>query len=301
MYLSCFYKVESTPYEVPALRLFMATWLIIVSLSSSILNSLVIWSIWKTATLHKPSYVLLANLAWSDFLNSLINAPLMAYVNIASARNELHCNVFILSKAMTYLTSAVIIGTLAGISLDRLLAVTLKTAYQTKVTAKRVAASLLMYWMAPFITCFAFIDGFHLEGVKHFLFLSGVGTLLYLIQIGVSYGLAYFRLRKRTTTVKPIINSGEDPMDEHIKKYRKTTNKMVILCIAILLSYVPFLFASINVLSGCKNDDGRCFLFLEISEVVVASNSIMNPVMYLWQMRELRETVKTRANVIFHL
>jgi len=219
----------------------------------------------------------------------------MAYVNIALGKNDVHCQAFTISKAMSYLTSAVTIGTLAGISFDRLLAVTLKNRYQTKVTVKRVAVSLLMYWLAPFTTFFAFVKGFNIVAIKLFLFLSGIGTLLYLIEIGSFYSLAYFQLRKMTLSITPQVNVDSH---EHVSKYRKTINTMVIICIVILMSYVPFLCASINILSYCEGDIASCYLFLEIGELLVASNSIVNPLMYLWQMRELRQTAKNLVSDI---
>lgn len=290
MYLTCLYGKQYELYGAPALRFSMAIWLIIISISASTINVLVIVSIWKNSSLHKPSYVLLTNLACCDLLNSLINGPLTAYINIVLGKNELHCQAFIISKAMSYLASAVTIGTLSGISFDRLLAVSLKNRYQTKVTVKRVAASLIMYWVAPFTTCLAFVSGFNLEAIKLFLFLSGVGTFLYLIQIAACYTLAHLRLRKMTSSIAP--QARDNSTHEHISKYRKTIHTMVIICIVILVSYVPFLCASINILSYCDGDVRNCYLFLEIGELIVASNSIVNPLMYLWQMRELRQTVK---------
>ncbi|XP_031572840.1 cannabinoid receptor 1-like [Actinia tenebrosa] len=67
MNYSCFFG--SIALNRPDYRIVMILLYVITGIPAIILNSLVLYSIWKTPLLHKPSYILLASLALSDLLN----------------------------------------------------------------------------------------------------------------------------------------------------------------------------------------------------------------------------------------
>jgi hypothetical protein len=116
------------------------------------LNFLILLSIWKTKSLHKPSFVLLANLALVDFLTGAVSQPArvtrdVLLLNSSSKLFDEMCTSALITKASGYWFSGVSLFILTLVSIDCMLAIKLKTAYRDVFTTKRVGVALVCFWI----------------------------------------------------------------------------------------------------------------------------------------------------------
>lgn len=305
MYVKCFYGI-SIIFHTPVFYIIMSSLYVIIAIPTIILNLLVLVAIWKTPSLHKPSYVLLANIAVADFMNGVLFQPLMVlnYVAMVEYRIEMHCTLAFIGRLFGYYTSGISILTLAAISVDRLLASSLKNRYHTVVTLRRVICFASLSWAV--LCILALVIGVDYSTRKFPLYMIAMGIIVFalLVIIVICYSMAYYHLKNLTCTVSP--NNGEDTVQVSSNmtatKYRKILNTMVIVCAILLLFYVPFFISSIivfKVKDAPIEEIKLGYIFWRLGELIIVSNSAINPVLYLWRMRDLRAAVNTIARGIF--
>jgi hypothetical protein len=78
---SCNYNIFNL--KLAAHRIAVSTIASTTAVTAVLLNSLVLYSIWKTPSLHKPSYVLIASLALTDLVIGAVVEPLGVITNVA--------------------------------------------------------------------------------------------------------------------------------------------------------------------------------------------------------------------------
>ena len=110
---------------------------VMFSLLTCARNIIILHVIWKKQELHSPSFTLLFCLSASDLLVGLICQPCLVVVyNIAeiSENFNLYCTFRTAQTISSYITSGMSLATLSGVSIDRLLAITLHLRYNMVVT-----------------------------------------------------------------------------------------------------------------------------------------------------------------------
>ena len=97
------------------------------SLITCVGNSCVLFAIRKTRDFHRPSFILLGCLAASDLLVGLICQPIFMALKIAELVENFsaHCTLRIILSISSWIASGVYLATLAAVSIDRLLSLTL--------------------------------------------------------------------------------------------------------------------------------------------------------------------------------
>lgn len=280
-------------------RLSLASMYIIIALSATFLNAIVLVAIKKTSSLHKSSYVLLANLAASDLINGLIVSSAMGLGQIAKIEywSRIYCEFMFCSRLVCYWTTSVSVFTLTLISVDRFLAVALKHRYKTIVTMKRAILSIIPCWLLPLGLSLTLAVNFSGSKFDIFVFASGILLMLLLVIIVINYSMAFYILKKITNTTAPNADSNHVNPTMNIRKYRNTFNTMIIICLVVLLFYLPTAVGFVNMKSQAmvlskgesyNQHQERIYVFWLASELVVMSNSVINPLLYIWRMKELR-------------
>ncbi|XP_031566564.1 beta-1 adrenergic receptor-like [Actinia tenebrosa] len=303
-------------------------------MAATSLNSLVLFSIWKTPSLHKPSFILIANLAITDLVVGFIAEPLMALTNIAALKEWtwLFCHIWIIGRAVGYTMGAMSLNTLAAISVDRLLAIKLKERYRSVVTMKRVFAVLLGFWTST--CCFSVLINSYIDKVviilSVYLFVL-VGTLTF------CYASSFYSLRKLTSPVTPNnigsrINTDESQISPplqptslqpsslqppprlpyansifRVSRFKRSLNTMLLMLMIIIFFYFPYFCALVmtaviyKVVPNASHSQFRMLNYkcMTMGELIVFVNSTMNPVIYLWRLKDIRQGAITVMRRIF--
>ena len=257
-------------------------------------NSLVLVSIWRTARLHTPPNVLLAGLALSDLGVGGITQP--ARILQETANMKADCAMYKRSYSVMISSSRVFVAvsfvTLTSISVDRFLALRLHLRYQELVTFQRTAAVLTFIWSACIaVLVWAKLDVISATIFSHFIMLVCVFLTL----------LCYFRILKIVrrhhlqiqSQAISSLNVGQTLLN--MARYQKSVFNMLYIVGFFMFSYFPWVVVVPVFFAVGKAVTTAIY----ICQTLLFLNSCLNPVLYCWRMREIRQSVKETLLTIF--
>ena len=260
---------------------------IVVNLISAIVstvgNSLVLVTIWRTPRLHSPSNVLLAGLALCDLGVGLICQPTWIITEMRSNKaRAIVVWIYVLSAEFFVDVSFV---TLTAISIDRYLALRLHLRFRQLVTVKRVVILLVVLWMA---NLFVFVWAvFHYYSVF-------ILQLLVLFMFVLLTIFCYFKILKIVRRHQAQIQSqlfirrNAELTLAYTERKRNSVLSMLYIVGIFIISYIPWL--SVSVSSCCIRELDSTFWKPALS--LLFANSSVNQVLYCWQFTDLRQAAK---------
>ena len=269
------------------------------SISAIFGNTLILVALHKESSLHPPSKLLYRCLAVTDLLVGLISEPSLAvYDALLAAEDHLTnlCFYFATISAVSFTTlSAVSLLTMTTLSLDRLLALLLGLRYRHIVTLRRVGALVTFYWFLSI--------GFAVMMIWEFTFAKIYNYTLILICIFVSlfcYLKILFTLRHNQTHAQQQQgepNGGRIPFN--IARYRKTVTTAIWVQVALIACYLPYgiVIAIITIHRSSPVLD----VMWESTASLVCLNSSLNPILYCWKIKEVKQEVKNTIRQLFCL
>ena len=198
-----------------------------------------------------------------------------------------------ISQLFTFVLCGVSILSTTAISADRLLALSLGLRYRHIVTLRRVRALIICFWLI----------GASVGLVYYFwsYFVSLVIALVVVILSVVisifSYTKIFFRLRQHQDQLRGSAfqaqpnEGGGIPLN--VERYRRTVSTIVWLQLALVACYAPFVVVAmmINISGWSKIND---MIWLTVGTLGYL-NSSLNPFLYCWKIREVRQAVKDTA------
>lgn len=268
----------------------------ITAISACFLNILVIVSIFKTPALHSPSRILLCSLSLLDLLVGAIAQPVAAFYYISAFNNwiDAFCVLWVIMTRGGYtigLTSFII---LAALTVDRCLAVTTKNNYKLIVTKRRtvIFSIVLLIFVGS-----ATITGVELlSSNERYTVLAIVGGIV-LFTIIFSFAVAFQSLKKITTSsVSPgQPNQGRNTSDFNVVKYRYSLTTMIMILALNLIVYLPVVGLSVGIAVGPVP---YRIVYSQYFGFLITLNSTLNPLFYIWRMKDLRRAVKTKLYLL---
>jgi hypothetical protein len=204
-----------------------------------------------------------------------------------------------MGSRLGYGLAAMSMITLTVISADRFLAIKTKQSYKFIVTKKRSFILMVFLWtvLGTIAMSIRFIKDDDENDTKIVVILMIVSLLI----ITTFYSMSFYYLKKlfwqvANTANQPSSNqpsSNQPVSDFNIWKYKRSLVTMVMVLGLILMSYLPMVcLLSTRTLSELLRDPG----LLHLCESFVIFNSTLNPILYLWRMKDLRQAVK---NMLF--
>ena len=264
---------------------------IFLAITASLGNALILIALHKVTSIYPPTKLLFRCLAVTDLLGGLISQPL--YVTILFPRfttwNE---NVAIdLADGFFFrLLPAVSLLTSAAISVDRLLALLLGLIYRPTVTLRRVWVVIVCFWLISALpaTCDIFSEYPKLYDISFWLF-SALITFSLLVSV-FSYAKIFKTLRYRQVQVHRNTQQGQRPNGGgnqlNIARYKKTVYSIAWVQLALFICYFPY------ILIGWLGDSTEIDILGELFVTLIYLNSSLNPALYCWRIRDVRQEVK---------
>lgn len=278
---------------VPSLNSHVDTFLsalnILLSITAFLENVLIIVALKKVSSLHPPSKLLLGCLATTDLCVGLITQPIYAYGLLSPEHSKRCSHSAILSKTIGVIFCVVSLLTLTTISVDRLLALLLGLRYRQVVTLRRIWALVVSFWLAS--TAFAILSHYF-YGVA--LAIMCIAMSLCTITSTFCYMKIYLNLRHRQTAVQDHVqqrqpNGGRRSLNT--ARYRRTVTSALWVQITFLTCYTPFgIVAAIFGATGLRTPS--LVLAWDVTDTLLLFNSTLNPLLYYWKMRDVRQAVK---------
>ncbi|XP_072498749.1 5-hydroxytryptamine receptor 1B [Notamacropus eugenii] len=127
-------------------KVVLATFLALITLATTLSNAFVIATVSRTRKLHTPANYLIASLAVTDLLVSILVMPISTMYTVTGrwTLGQVVCD-FWLSSDITCCTASIL--HLCAIALDRYWAITDAVEYSAKRTPKRAAGMIVMVWV----------------------------------------------------------------------------------------------------------------------------------------------------------
>ena len=251
-------------------------------------NLLIIIALQKPSSLHPPSKLLLGCLAFTDLCVGLITQPLFVTF-LKSSENLRRCYyVRRIFSTTGIIFCGVSLMTLTAISVDRLFALLLGLRYRQVVTLRRVrylVATLWLYQVSISTTFYLnadfFVTAICVEGV------------LCIITLTCCYCKIYLKLRQHHAQVQGHAHQGQlnGGIGINLARYKKTVSSALWVQTLYLVSYIPFgLTVAAYAVTGPLTPSLYLILYVQFSFVFL--NSSLNPFLYCWKMRDVRQAVK---------
>ena len=264
---------------------------IFLAITASLGNTLILIALHKVTSIYPPTKLLFRCLAVTDLLVGLISQPL--YVTILFPRfTTWNVNVAIprANDFLFGLLPVVSLLTSAAISVDRLLALLLGLIYRHTVTLRRVWVVIVCIWLISALpaTCVIFSEYPKLYDISFWLF-SSLLTFSLLVSV-FSYAKIFKTLRYRQVQVhcntqqKQRPNGGGNQLN--IARYKKTVYSIAWVQLALLICYLPY------ILIGWLGDSTEIDILGELFVTLIYLNSSLNPALYCWRIRDVRQEVK---------
>ena len=181
-------------------------------------------------------------------------------------------------------------ATATAISVDRLLALLLGLRYRHTVTLRRVRCLAV---------CFLLVST--VNGFMHSLFSRDFAKSVGFVVIIISLFLSVFSHVKIFLKLRQYRAEGQQRVGhEHaigggiplnIERYKKTVWTIALVQLALVFCYFPLFIYLILAMATNWYRTGSVFYVL--ASTVVYFNSTLNPILFCWKIREVRQEVKT--------
>ena len=262
---------------------------ILLSITATLANSLILVALHKESSLHPPSKLLYRCLATSDLLVGVANHPLYAAYWMSLAHEDWSLCRY--AGNAGYISSFTLCGvslfTTAAISVDRLLAMLLGLRYKEIVTLRRTYIILAIVWIGCLIV--GSFSHLNYRTIFWYTFTSISSCLVISI---ASYTKIFRALSHHQAQIQD--HARQQPMQPNalnMARYRKAVYSALWVQLALVVCYVPkFTVEIVIFLSATRFSN--FFLIYGMANVLVFFNSTLNPFLYCWKISEVRRAVK---------
>ena len=262
---------------------------IFLSITAFLGNFLILVALNKVTSLHPPSKLLYRCLATTDLLVGLVTQPLYATYWISLVREHWSLCQYAGDgiQISSYTLCGVSLLTLTAISVDRLLALLLGIRYRQAVTLKRTCIMTATFWILSVAAGSISIS--HTR-ITHWYSIIVI-PLCSVISIA-SYTSIFRTLRHHQAQVHDHVQ--QQPSQTNVlnmARYRMAVNSALWVQLALVVCYVPQLIMLL-VITNRKNISSHVIVIDAITNILTYFNSTLNPFLYCWKVREVRQAVK---------
>lgn len=262
-------------------------------------NAAIIFALQKASSIPTTAKILMQSLAVTDLSSGFFIHPLYIAV-VARIRQSHECKhvqevlmaFFVISTVLV----SVSLQTVTLIGIDRFLSITLHLRYNQLVTPKRIIAVVASAWVFSLSIVFVVVFIEIRVGEIVLLVFSYVAML--------SLCIVNFKVYSVARRHQAIIQSQAQVTAHHLSN---TTNsaRNVNLAVKVLYVFVVFLFCNLPyliILTVLLISGPNVVLqgAIQFSTVLVMLNSSLNPVVFGFKMKEIRQIIKRELKMLFH-
>lgn len=263
---------------------------IILAIVTTLENLVILIAIWRKPTLQVPSNILLFFLALSDLGVGLFAQPFIVVYTAAKLQGFISMACVSLQVAAvlsTYLCGISLLS-ITAVSIDRYLALYLHLRYKQLVTNKRVIKALVCTWLSAGLALVPWI--WYPKVISNITVAVGLGCIFVTTYC---FCRIYFILRHhqrqiflQSETERSFRTPNRTPIS---KRYKLSVLGMFTVYILLLLFYIPYICIAVVIVVQGTTISNR--LLFELMRTVVSANSAINPLIYCWRLRDIREAV----------
>ncbi|KAL9960340.1 hypothetical protein ACROYT_G033787 [Oculina patagonica] len=271
---------------------FLSALNILLSITASLGNALILGALHKESSLHPPIKLFFRCLAVTDLCVGFIPQPLFTTF-IMFDIVEMNWDVLDYLIVGIHVSSIILCGmsilTSTAISVDRLLALLLGLRYRQVITLRRTRAVIVCFSVISVSCGVMYFWDYSISWIVVYAF----GVLCLIISI-LSYMKIYLTLRQRQAhPIQDHVQQGQPnggAISLNIARYKKTVSSIAWVQLALVACYVPFLVLSILVNTETTGQNLYTVRLATITLVYI--NSSLNPILYCWKIKEVRLAAK---------
>ena len=260
-----------------------------LSITAFLGNTLILVALRKESSLHPPSKLLLRSLAITDLLVGIIVEPLyVAYLmSVKSKRWDICYNVNVALFIASHILCSVSLLVLTAISVDRLLALWLGLRYRQVVTLRRVYITVIVMWVLPIVATTSYIWNPQLLSLLLYIHLSFCLSIIIFSYMKIFFTLRHYQIQVTVAQEQP-----RQAIPLNIARYRKAVYSALWVQVTLFICYLPFIITeALTDLKSVKLSSS-VYLVKTFSFTFVFLNSALNPFLYCWKIKEVRQAVK---------
>lgn len=269
---------------------------IFLAVTAFVGNILILIALHKISSLHPPSKLLFRCLAVTDIFVALVAEPLLVIYlfSVIEMNREQRANpnlcFYTATFAITVTTSlcGVSLLTTAAISMDRLLALVLGVRYRHVVTFKRTLVAVLSFWLLGII--FASVSFWKFTLHKSMIFISIAMILVCLAVSAVCYTRMVLILRQRQNQVGA--PSNQATFLPSITRLKRIVYSALWVQGILEACYIPFIVVATMLVFNSVERSQSLYMAWEFTGILIFLSSSLNPFLYCYKIREVRQAVK---------
>ena len=176
---------------------------------------------------------------------------------------------------------------MTAISVDRLLALLLGLRYRQVVTLKRMRLTVTLSWVVSTIGSTFYLRNHHIT-----LWFSNSVISLCLVTSFFCYSKIFITLRHNQVQPQGNVNQGQPSQIVSLNRarYRKTVSSALWVQLALVICYLPYGIVELLILQ--RGPSPSLLAVRGFTATLLLLNSSLNPVLYCWNIREVRQATK---------
>ena len=271
------------------------------ALIAALENLLVFHALWKSSTIPATVKKLFLSLVVSDFVAGILAQPMYGVIIAVMLKKTSNGDQSIASFCPTILNLCYFLLvllcsasflTITAIAVDRLLSISLHLRYRELVTPKRVISVLTSLWLTSGATGSLFII-LSEHSNKVTAIVESIGLCLNT----VAYIRIYKAVRYHQHQMKCHLRLQNSNLIDILRQRKSALNALVVYLV-FLVCYLPYIF-TIILLLVLDSEDTSLLLAERASLTLIFLNSSINPLVYCWRYREIRDSVKSTLKKLF--
>ena len=278
---------------------FMVSLNIFLSITATLGNALILVALRKESSLHPPTKLLFRCLAVTDICVGLISQPLLVTSLMSDITTGMNANILIyighIKRTSSFILCGVSVFTSTAISVDRLLALLLGLRYRLVVTLRNVRAVIICFWLIGVSLGSMYLWN---SGIAFTVFVA-FAVLSLVISISC-YAKIYLKLRQHHAQLQDRVYQGQPNGGGillNIARYKKSVSSVLWVQLAFVACYVPFVIMVMLMTYGRIQMIVNTFEFaFTFTATLTYLNSSLNPILYCWKIRSVRQAVKDTIN-----
>ena len=260
-----------------------------LSITAFLGNTLILVALRKESSLHPPSKLLYRNLAITDLCVGIIVGPFSAayWISEAMERWDICFYALHLSSMISSVLCVVSLLTLTAISIDRVLALLLGLRYRQIVTLKKTYVVMLIFWVCSIVAATMYIVNTLVTSWR-----ANMVTFLCLVTSIFSYTKIFLTLRYNSIQPQEQISQAQSTQATplNMARYRKAASSALWVQVTLVVCYLPYFVAV--VLTPHGELPFPTYLARQFGVTILFLNSSLNPLLYCWKIKEVRQAVK---------
>ena len=287
---------ERFPSPSPNAAAFVIALNAFLSITASLGNVFILVALYRLTSIPPPTKLLFLSLAVTDLLTGLVSQPLFT-VNLISRLAYLNNNLSYYSEQLgggSALTLASIsILTSTAISVDRLLALVLGPAYRSAVTLRRVRVIVFCFWL---LSCMLGGGSYTTVGLGAARMGFIAVVVLCLLTSSASYIKIYSVLHRHQRQLHGNFQQAQQPnrgaAQLNVTTYKKTVSSIAWVQFTLLFCFIPHIVVAMLLINKILPPGIAGMDLRRVSVSVLHLNSSLNPILYVWKIREVKQIVK---------